>query len=113
MAFDSYFGACTNVDDQQIYLCFNYDSSDSKKCRTGFSPVGEFEQTTDSLFTHDNIRLASSKGKLTILFNLGNFNSDEIVAVGAYFNRNKFAEVLKVVRNTWSALEPYPYGKKN
>ena len=64
LAFNHYFGGCANVDDRLIYLCFNSDNSeDYKKCRYSISPLGEFQQISDSNHQHSFTRIAADKCK--------------------------------------------------
>ena len=60
-------GACANVAEEQIYLCFNFNSnSDYKKCRKASSPLGEFEEIRQSAEEHRSTRIAASQSKLII-----------------------------------------------
>ena len=61
-------GACANVDNRLIYLCFNTSNSDDKKkCRYSTSPLGEFEQISDSNHEHGYTRIAADKCKFHII----------------------------------------------
>ena len=66
LAFDHFFGACTTVGDNLIYLCFNYASGDYKKCRMATSPIGQFEEINASTYNHHYVRIAASDCKLMI-----------------------------------------------
>ena len=66
LSFNHYMGACANVADNQIYLCFNYVSSDKKKCRMSTSPTGSFEEISDSVYDHGIIRIAASERKFSL-----------------------------------------------
>lgn len=62
--FDHYRGGCTNVADDQLYLCFNaVDSNDYKKCRVASNPMGNFTEVSKSAFEHAYTRIASSNSK--------------------------------------------------
>ena len=71
--FSHKYGACANVDDQRIYLCFNNKAGDYKKCRFSKSPIGEFKETLSSAFDHRETRIAASKGKLINILFSSNF----------------------------------------
>ena len=62
LAFDHFYGACANVGDEKLYLCFNDKSSDTKKCRVATSPTGVFEEINQSSFHHRGTRIAVSEG---------------------------------------------------
>ena len=64
LAFDHRQGGCANVRNNLIYLCFNDNSSDRKKCRVANSPTDQFEQIADSTYEHRLIRIAASDSKL-------------------------------------------------
>ena len=58
--------ACSNVDDREIYLCF--DKKDQKQCLTGNDPLGKFTKITSS--THDHVwaRTAASTSKFQVTY---------------------------------------------
>lgn len=62
LAFNHAFGACTNVADDRIYLCF--DEKNAKKCRVGSSPMGSFTEITSSHNAHKWTRIATNNGEL-------------------------------------------------
>ena len=65
--FDHYFGGCTNVADDQLYLCFSSaDGGDYKKCRVASDPMSDFTEVQLSVFEHKTTRVASSNSKLLI-----------------------------------------------
>ena len=66
LKFDHYYGACTTVSNNLIYLCFNDAPDDYKKCRVATSPLGQFEETNASTNDHRNTRIAASDCKLKI-----------------------------------------------
>ena len=56
-------GACANVADAKLYLCFNAaNSGDDNKCRVALSPTGIFKEINRSNFDHRETRIAASKG---------------------------------------------------
>ena len=67
LRFDFDFGACTNVDNQRIYLCFHspYDPNeiDEKTCRFATDPKKEFTLIDMTKYRHATTRIASSKCK--------------------------------------------------
>lgn len=64
LKFQYYKGACANIAEENIYLCFNADDSfDFKKCRKATSPLGKFEEVTPSNAGHQNIRIGASQSK--------------------------------------------------
>ena len=64
LPFSHYYGGCANMADSRVYLCFNvYGSSDYKKCRVANSPLGQFEETTQSYERHRYTRVAASESK--------------------------------------------------
>ena len=60
LAFDQYYGGCANVGDEAIYLCFNQEAADNKKCRFGVDPLGEFREVEKSLYPHRETRIRAS-----------------------------------------------------
>ena len=60
--FQHEFGACANVKEEAIYLCFNNDSADRHKCRVSTSPTGQYREVASSLFEHNQIQIGSSSG---------------------------------------------------
>ena len=68
LSFDHKYGACSNVANRMLYLCFNSDYGDEKKCRFASSPNDEFEEISDSSYEHEFTRIGSSDRKLTLSF---------------------------------------------
>ena len=62
--FDQTYGGCTNVNDQSIYLCFNYASADYKKCRVTNDPFGTFEEIEETVYNHKQTLIGASRGKI-------------------------------------------------
>ena len=61
--FNHEYGACANVADAKLYLCFNaYKSGDYNRCRVATSPTGVFEEIDRSNFDHRWTRIAASEG---------------------------------------------------
>ena len=63
LSFDLYRGACTNVNNEEIFLCFDIDND--KKCWKSSNPEGQFSSISDSLKNHWPSRIANDQGKLT------------------------------------------------
>ena len=64
LAFDHVYGACTNVADYLLYLCFNgNDPSDARKCRYSGSPTGQFIEVETSRYGHQDTRIAANNCK--------------------------------------------------
>ena len=61
LPFEHRYGGCANMADNRVYLCFDFYSS--KKCRVANSPLGQFEETTQSYESHRNTRIAASESK--------------------------------------------------
>ena len=56
--FDHRWGACSNVDDREIYLCFS--RYEVKQCRAAVDPLAEFIEITPSTYKHLYARTAAS-----------------------------------------------------
>ena len=68
LSFEHHYGGCGNVDDREIYLCFNRASADQKRCRYGVDPLGEFLGVEESLYPHHvTSRIGASNG-LFVMF---------------------------------------------
>ena len=66
LAFDQYYGGCANVGDEAIYLCFNQEPADNKKCRFGVDPLGDFREVEESFYPHRETKIGASNGNLVI-----------------------------------------------
>ena len=64
LSFHHYQGACTTVHDQTIFLCFNNESGDYKKCRKSTRPTGLFLDVEETYKSHRQTRIAASAGRL-------------------------------------------------
>ena len=108
-------GACANVADEEIYLCFSWGDSngdntgDEKKCRKASSPLGAFEEVRQSNTQHLNIRIAASQSKLIINKFIVLKILDEILALGGVNPFNKIAEIFNTEQATWSTIQSYPF----
>ena len=63
LSFHHYWGACTTVHDQTIFLCFNNESGDYKKCRKSTRPTGLFLDVEETYNNHKQTRIAAGPGK--------------------------------------------------
>ena len=63
--FDHAYGACANIADQLIYLCFNWNETDRRKCRFGLYPRDDFQEIDKSVHNHDHIRLGASESEFS------------------------------------------------
>ena len=64
LKFDHNYGTCANMANKKLFLCFNDDSIDHKKCRWASDPLGPFFQATLATHKHHMSRISSSNGKL-------------------------------------------------
>ena len=62
LPFDLHTGACTNMADRKLFLCF--DLSHKKVCHWTTEPLGSFKTISDTTYNHDQIRIDSSERKL-------------------------------------------------
>ena len=60
LSFNFEYGACTTVNEDVIYLCFDKDHT--KQCFAGADPVGSFTKITRSNFDHRATRISSNEG---------------------------------------------------
>ena len=60
--FDFDDGACTNVKDLKVYLCFEDDNN--RQCRSAVEPLDSFNIVAPSTYDHQRIRIAASPSKL-------------------------------------------------
>ena len=67
LGFNHYSGGCANVQNEYVYLCFNFDKEDIKTCRMALSPTGQFEKVAESFYNHDGTRIAASESKKQFL----------------------------------------------
>ena len=60
LPFDLHAGACTNVNNEELFLCF--DRNNDKKCWKSLNPEGPFSSISDSLKNHWPTRIANDQG---------------------------------------------------
>ena len=61
LSFDLREGACANMNDQTIFLCFDWDSTEV--CRSGDGPLGAFMKIVESHFHHYSTRTTANISK--------------------------------------------------
>ena len=59
-------GACTNVANEFLFICFpeSDNESTSKYCYEAFEPLATFERARDSTYSHKNTRTGNDGGML-------------------------------------------------
>ena len=72
LSFDHYYATSANVGDSFVYLCFNNDEADFKKCRMANHPEAEFQQVAHTVYDHRYSRIAASSSKYENMY-LANF----------------------------------------
>ena len=60
LSFELYNGACTNVNDKEVFLCF--DVNNPNKCYKATEPDGSFLSIADSFLNHWPSRIAHNQG---------------------------------------------------
>ena len=63
LTFDHYWGACSVMASQYIFLCFNFDSKDTKRCRRSTEPNGTFTEVALSKHDHRYTQISCSESK--------------------------------------------------
>ena len=65
LEFDHDRGACANVNDNKIYLCFNNNSlyNDSKRCMIASTPEGQYSEAALTEYEHRQTSIAASSSK--------------------------------------------------
>ena len=63
LEFNLHVGACTNMDDVTIFLCFDYFTEEGKVCRIANDPLGKFLKIANSHFYHYETRTTANQGK--------------------------------------------------
>ena len=58
-------GACTNLANEMVYICFPevFRASSGKKCYKASQPLGVFESVVDSTYSHKSTRVGNDGGK--------------------------------------------------
>ena len=72
LPFDHNYATSANVGDSFVYLCFNNDEADFKKCRMANHPEAEFQQVAHTVYDHRYSRIAASPSKYEKMY-LANF----------------------------------------
>ena len=61
LSFDHRLGACANVANNNVYLCFGF--YDYKKCHVASSPTGQYTEVQESTHEHRYTKIASGNSK--------------------------------------------------
>ena len=75
LSFDLYLGTGSVMGSNLIYLCFNYDSSDYRRCRVSEHPLEQFNEIQESVYEHALIQTAASDCKFIIFSIILNLSS--------------------------------------
>ena len=62
--FDHQLGSCLNIGERRLYLCFNDNDADRRRCRVSNGPEEEFNASTSSLYNHKWIKATSSNSNI-------------------------------------------------
>ena len=66
LPFDHWWATCTNMANKKLFLCFNDNSYDTRKCRWTDEPLGDFQQVSLSKYDHQRgSRISSMAGKFS------------------------------------------------
>ena len=68
LAFELNGGACANMDDLKIFLCFDYKNDEGNVCRVATNPLGTFSRIGDSHLHHYSTRTTASQGKCQLQY---------------------------------------------
>ena len=65
LPFEFYFGACTNMADRKLYLCFSFsqDETTKKQCYWSANPLDDFESVSLASYVHGQTKISSSTCK--------------------------------------------------
>ena len=108
LGFDHDEAACSNVDDREIYLCFDWNNR--KQCRSAVDPLGNFTEIPLSTYSHESTSTAASPSKSLINFIVLIFSA-ELLAVGGDSKVKTEMYLTEVGR--WYTLEDYPYDRNH
>ena len=61
LEFDYEHGACTNFNDEKVYLCFSESFGESDRCRFASNPDSQFIEAAKTVYVHTYASIASSK----------------------------------------------------
>ena len=67
LAFDHESGSCSLMANQFIFLCFNYDANDYKRCRRSTNPLETFEEVSLSNHEHRYTKTGCTDSKSSFL----------------------------------------------
>ena len=110
LAFDHWFGGCTIMNDELIFLCF--DKNGAKICHfatdpLGFTPtVSSFTPTVSSFYKHEEAPVSASGSKLlTFLFAHFRILKQNCLILSTHFNL--FLGALLAVGGVWKTTAEY------
>ena len=107
--FDLHAGACANVNNEYIYLCFSSpDHDELRQCRYSSGVEKTFRKTAKSVDRHESITIAASKSKYKSSYPRGLSFLEHILAVGNFADHAR-AELLDTRSGTWLSVASYPY----
>ena len=61
-------GACTNLANEMVYICFPevFRASSGKRCYRASQPLGAFESVVDSTYSHKSTRIGNDGGRVDL-----------------------------------------------
>ena len=62
LEFDLWYGACANMNDEKVFLCFDLQNDEGKLCRASRDSLGSFTKLGESRFDHYKTRIAATNG---------------------------------------------------
>merc|ERR1711935_313614 len=94
-----YHGACANVNNESVYLCFSSTSVETARhCYVSNGPIEMFTRTrTESTHEHRYTRIGVM--------------NETLLAVGSVSPNNVKAEMMWSKRSTWYSIDDYPFGE--
>ena len=67
LPFDQWIGGCTVMANQFIFLCFNNNYNDYKRCRRSTGPLETFSEVPLAQYSHSDVPPSSSESKSSCL----------------------------------------------
>ena len=105
--FDHHWGSCSSVNDQEIYLCFDW--SNTYQCRSADDPLGRFTEIAPSIYPHRLSRTAASKSSFFLLFSFLSPFVGELLAVGSSKWNHVKTEMYLTEVGRWYKLDDFPF----
>ena len=108
-----YHGACGNVNNEHVYLCFSSTSRESARhCYVASSPLESFTKTrTDSKYEHRYTRIGVMNGEILSRSEMIIESIETLLAVGSVSPNNVKAEMMWSRTSTWYSVDDYPFGE--